>query len=175
MPVLLLALIVVPIAEIAVFIEVGRWVGLWPTLLGIVLSAVIGAALLRRQGLKTVRDAQAALRRDELPVRQLFDGLCLFLAGAFLLTPGFITDTVGFLLLVPPVRAAIGRRLWEALRRRGRVTVTTPGRRPGRAAGAEVIDAEYRELDDEADAREPDDAVDLPPLRGSRWGHRRDR
>ncbi|HET8726719.1 MAG TPA: FxsA family protein [Alphaproteobacteria bacterium] len=179
MPLLLLVLIVVPIAEIAVFIQVGQWIGLWPTILGILFSAVLGVALLRRQGLRTVRDAQATMRRDELPVRQLFDGLCLFLAGALLLTPGFITDTLGFLLLIPPLRAVIGRWLWDSLRRSGGFVVTTAGAggagpryRPG--GDPRVIDAEYREVDG---TEPPDDRAasgELPPG-GSRWGRRDDR
>jgi len=115
MPLLLIALIVVPLAEIAVFIQVGGWIGLAPTLLTVILTAVLGAVLLRRQGLHTVQEAQAKLNRQEAPIRELFDGLCLFAAGALLLTPGFLTDVVGFALLVPPVRLWIARILWRRL------------------------------------------------------------
>lgn len=186
MPFLLLALIAVPLIEIGLFIEVGGWIGLWPTLAAIVLTAVIGAALLRRQGLKAVTEAQTTMERGEVPIRPVFDVACLFFAGAFLLTPGFLTDAVGFALLVPPVRAAIGYRLWEWARRRGRVHVhgagpRGPGGRPGRGRPG-VIDAEYEVVgsdegdnEDEAARRAREDAEanpDLPPPDQSRWGRR---
>ncbi len=79
---LLLALILVPLTEIAVFIEVGEALGLLPTLAIVVLTAVFGAALLRRQGLHTLRRAEASLARGEAPLAEVFDGVCLLLAGA---------------------------------------------------------------------------------------------
>jgi|HigsolmetaAR203D_1030402.scaffolds.fasta_scaffold00104_27 UPF0716 protein FxsA len=148
MPLVLLALLVLPIAEIAVFIQVGDLIGLWPTVLGVVLTAFLGAAILRRQGMRTLQDSQNALRRDESPVRQLFHGFCLFLAGALLLVPGFITDAIGLLLLIPPVRDVLGRWLWEVLRRNASVTVSMQGvRSGGPRRGSTIIEGEYREVD----------------------------
>lgn len=165
MALVLLALILVPIAEIAVFIQVGGLIGLGPTLLCIVLSAVLGLWLLRRQGLKTVRDAQASLNRNEMPVRELVDGVCLFFAGAFLLTPGFITDAIGFLLMIPPIRHWAGAAVMRYFRTHGRMTIVTPGGRPGshgRPSGRpDVIDGDYQEVD-ESDG-------DLPAAADSRW------
>lgn len=169
MALVLLALILVPIAEIAVFIQVGGLIGLGPTLLCIVLSAVLGLWLLRRQGLKTVRDAQASLNRNEAPVRELIDGVCLFFAGAFLLTPGFITDAIGFLLMIPPVRHWAGAAAMRYFRTHGRMTIVTPGMTPGGTPGGprrpggrpDVIDGDYQEVDD-SDG-------DLPPAKESRW------
>lgn len=106
---LLIAFIVVPLAEIAVFVQVGGAVGLWPTVGMVVLTAVIGTALLRIQGLATLMRARESLARDELPVREVFDGFCLLFSGALLLTPGFITDGIGFLMFLPPVRDALRR------------------------------------------------------------------
>ena len=106
--IILLAFILVPIAEIAVFIEAGKWIGLWPTLGVIVLTALIGAAMLRQQGLRVLAQTQERLARGEMPVGELFSGLCLLVAGALLLTPGFLTDAVGFALLIPPLRDALG-------------------------------------------------------------------
>ena len=110
MPLLLLALFIgVPILEIAILIEVGGWIGLWPTIGLIVLTAVVGTALLRQQGLAALARAQDNLDRGVLPVKEVFDGLCLMAGGALLLTPGFVTDAVGFALLLPPLRALEGR------------------------------------------------------------------
>ncbi|MBL4721247.1 MAG: FxsA family protein [Alphaproteobacteria bacterium] len=116
---LLLAFIATPIAEIAVFIEAGSRFGLWPTVMAIIATAVLGAALLRWQGLATLSRVSQSLQRNELPVEDLFTGLCLVAAGALLLTPGFITDSIGFLLFVPPFRRLLGRLLRRFLESRG--------------------------------------------------------
>ena len=102
--ILLMVFIGVPVLEIAVFIEVGGRIGLAWTLVIVVATAIAGSALLRLQGLATLRRAQESLARNELPLREVFDGMCLVFAGALLLTPGFVTDTVGGLLFLPPVR-----------------------------------------------------------------------
>src|SRR5512134_1583856 len=102
---MLVLFIVIPILEIAVFIQVGKWIGLWPTLAGIVMTALIGVALVRHQGFSVLRKAQDSVGEGRFPVAEVFDGLCLFIAGALLLIPGFLTDIVGFLLLIPPLRA----------------------------------------------------------------------
>ncbi|MDP6708660.1 MAG: FxsA family protein [Alphaproteobacteria bacterium] len=118
--IVLFLFLAVPLVEIAVFIEVGGWLGLWPTLAVIVATAVAGTALLRWQGLSTLARAQAALDRGQLPVAEVFDGACLLVAGALLLTPGFVTDAVGGLLFLPPFRALlrglIAHRLTAGLR-----------------------------------------------------------
>ncbi|MHA1114188.1 MAG: FxsA family protein, partial [Alphaproteobacteria bacterium] len=102
---LLLAFILVPIIEIATFIEVGGWIGLWPTLAVVVATAVAGTWLLRLQGMATLARGRAALANQVFPADALFDGLCLVVAGALLLTPGFVTDAIGLLLFLPPIRA----------------------------------------------------------------------
>lgn len=109
------ALIVVPIVEIAVFINIGGVIGLWPTLAVVILTALAGAKLLREQGLATVRRAQHKLASEKLPLEELFEGACILFAGALLLTPGFVTDGVGLALMAPPVRRALGKHLWRAL------------------------------------------------------------
>jgi UPF0716 protein FxsA len=185
MPFLLLALIAVPLIEVALFIQIGGVIGLLPTIGAIILTAVIGAALLRRQGLKAVADAQAAADRGEAPIRPVFDVFCLFFAGALLLTPGFLTDAVGFALLIPAVRAMIGYRLWEWARHRIHIhQAGGPGARGGPGRGRPgVIDVEYEEVDEsdprtaaaEAERRSREDAEadpDLPPPDRSRWGRR---
>ena len=108
---LLAAFILVPLIEIGLFIEVGGWIGLWPTLGLIILTAVVGTALLRQQGLATLRRAQSQMDAGQVPAKELFDGVCLLIGGLLLLTPGFFTDAVGFLLLMPPVRDLLRQRL----------------------------------------------------------------
>lgn len=134
---ILSAFIGVPILEIAVFIKAGEIIGLWPTLAIVVLTAIIGAALLRAQGLATLARARHSLDRGEIPVEEVFTGLCLLVAGALLLTPGFVTDTLGFLLFAPPVRHAIGHFVLTGLAR-GR-------KRHG--GDRDAIDVDYTEHD----------------------------
>lgn len=104
---LFLLLAAVPVIEIALFIELGGWLGTWPTVGIVVLTALIGSVMLRRQGLKAVSDVQQRLASGEDPGRMLADGAMILFAGALLLTPGFFTDSVGFALLVPGFRTVV--------------------------------------------------------------------
>ncbi len=117
MPALILfALFVgVPVAEIGLFIQVGGLIGLWPTLITVVLTALLGTALLRAQGFGVMARAQEAMNRGEVPVDQAIHGVFLLVAGLLLLTPGFLTDAIGFALFVPPIRLALGRKIWQAV------------------------------------------------------------
>ncbi|MBB4005108.1 MAG: FxsA family protein [Aurantimonas endophytica] len=117
-PVLLL---VIPILEIAVFILVGNLIGLWPTLGLVVVTAIFGTLLLRRQGLDTLARIQAETRAGRVPARELVNGVMIAIAGVLLLTPGLVTDTLGFLLFVPAIRDAV----WNFLK--ARVVVVAAG------------------------------------------------
>jgi UPF0716 protein FxsA len=96
--------LLVPIVEIYLLIQVGNVIGAGWTVLLVVMTAVIGVWLLRIQGLSTLMRAQRRLQDNELPAAEILEGVALVVAGAFLLTPGFATDTLGFLLLFPPTR-----------------------------------------------------------------------
>ena len=115
--ILLLLFILAPLAEIYVIIKAGAAFGAWPTIGAIVFTAVLGAALVRLQGRQALDEARADLERGAPPVAAVVHGVFLLLAGALLLTPGFITDAMGFTLLIPPVRLAIGRAVLRAIRR----------------------------------------------------------
>lgn len=152
---ILLLFIVTPILEIAVFIQVGGSIGLWPTLGLVVATAVIGTTLLRRQGLATISNARESLARGEFPVNEVFDGACLLAAGLLLLTPGFVTDLLGALLLTPLFRAAIRGPVIRALM--SRTTVWTNGAGPGQGSAPRddsAIDAEFHVI---SPADQPDD------------------
>ena len=150
--ILLLAMIGVPILEIAVFIQAGDAFGLWPTLGAVILTAIAGTILLRVQGLSALFRVQASLEAGRIPLAGLFDGLCLLVAGALLLTPGFVTDTVGMLLFVPPFRATLRGILMRRLAAHGHVE-TWHGETD---VDGTVIDGEFHEVP-------PDD--DRPPPR----------
>lgn len=104
-------LLVIPLLEIAVFIAVGNLIGLWPTLALVVLTAIAGTVLLRRQGLSTLARIQAEMRAGRVPGQELVSGVIIAVAGVLLLVPGLVTDTLGLVLFVPGVRAAIYRYL----------------------------------------------------------------
>jgi len=109
--ILFLVFLVVPLVEIYLLIKVGGLIGALPTVFLVVFTAVLGAFLLRMQGLSTLARVQAALARGELPAMEILEGAVLLVAGALLLTPGFFTDTLGFLALVPNIRRAALRAL----------------------------------------------------------------
>lgn len=163
---ILLLMIAVPIMEIAVFIQAGEFLGLWPTLLTVVLTAAIGTALLRHQGLATLKKVQDSMNAGKPPVAELFDGLCLVVAGLLLLTPGFVTDGVGFLLFVPPLRTFI---LGGLVRR---LSVSMGGGfaghgRPGHSGprpddDATIIEGDYQDVSASADADNGNDGLPGP-------------
>lgn len=122
-----LIFLAVPLIEIAIFIEVGGAIGVWPTVAVVLLTALLGATLLRVQGLATWRRAEEAMRRGEPPVAEMLDGVFLIAAALLMVTPGLFTDCVGFLLLIPPIRRAIGRFAARRIAASSRFTVYRSG------------------------------------------------
>lgn len=114
-PILLLAFIFVPIIEIGLFIQVGGFLGLWPTIALVLITAFVGASLVRSQGIQTLMSVQGRLEQGELPAQQIFEGVMLAVAGVLLLTPGFMTDALGMLVLLPAPRAAIAKYLMSKM------------------------------------------------------------
>ena len=112
-PIGLALFILTPLIEIYLFIKVGAQIGALTTVLLCVVTAIIGMALLRHQGLSTMRNVQTQMQHGELPAIGMIEGMMLFFAGALLLTPGFFTDAIGFILLIPPLRKAIALWLLE--------------------------------------------------------------
>ncbi len=108
---LLLILLAIPAIEIALFIVAGDELGIGNTVLLTILTAVIGIAIVRMQGTDTIMSMRAKVARDETPKAEVFDAICLILAGVLLLLPGFFTDGIGFLLLMPPIRKSLRARV----------------------------------------------------------------
>ena len=117
MPIFLIIFIAIPLLEIFLFIQVGGAIGAWLTLFLVVATAVIGINMLRRQGLRTLRNAQLRMAEDKLPAYELLEGLLLLIAAVVLITPGFFTDAVGFALLISRFRywliVQFGRALYS--------------------------------------------------------------
>lgn len=112
--ILAILLFVMPLLEIAAIIAVGQVIGLWPTIILLVLESAVGAWLVRREGGRAWRALATALRTGSMPSRELSDAALILVGGALLLTPGFITDVVGFLIVAPPTRP-IARRILEGI------------------------------------------------------------
>ncbi|HGE6057807.1 TPA: FxsA family protein [Vibrio cholerae] len=110
-PILLFLFIAVPVIEIALFIQVGGVLGVWPTIALVLLTAIVGASLVRSQGLQTLLTAQQRLAQGQLPAQQILEGVMLAVAGVLLLTPGFFTDILGMLVLLPAPRAYFAKQL----------------------------------------------------------------
>lgn len=117
-PFLLLA---IPLAEIAVFVVVGQQIGLFPTLALVLITAVAGSILLRIQGFNLLSRMQRELAQHRLPGRELVHGVMILVAGLLLLTPGFVTDTLGLLLFIPAIRDLVWRYV------RSHMVLVTPG------------------------------------------------
>lgn len=156
-PVFLLLFIALPIVEIVVLIKIGAAIGALNTIGLMILSAIIGTALVRAQGLSTLMRARESLARDIFPAKAMFDGLCLLVAGALFIIPGFITDAIGLLLVLPPVRTLIRALIWRYLASRGETHIWVngeeitpgPGRGPDRGPGGpgRTIDGSWHEVD----------------------------
>jgi UPF0716 protein FxsA len=101
---ILLLIIIVPAAEIGVLLFSGNLIGLWPTIGVILFTGVLGAYLAKKQGLEAIRKTQEQLHYGQMPGDVILDGICILIGAVLLLTPGFITDITGFLLLIPPTR-----------------------------------------------------------------------
>ncbi len=151
--VLFLAFLLIPLIEIALFVQVGGLIGLWPTLAIVVLTAILGTSLVRSQGRLALGRLQQSFAQLSDPAEPLADGAMILLAGALLVTPGFFTDAVGFALLIPQVRGAVFRFL--ASRMRIQTFHAGPGpdlRDPG---AGDVIDGEFEEVRPKRDANTP--------------------
>jgi UPF0716 protein FxsA len=106
--------VAVPLVELAVLIQIGAWLGVWPTVGLVLLTGLVGASLARSQGGRVLRAIRAEVAVGRVPAQHLLDGLLILIGGILLLTPGLLTDIAGTLLMLPPTRA----RLRAALRRR---------------------------------------------------------
>ena len=165
---ILLVLIVVPVMEIYVFIQAGEQIGLWPTIGLVIITAIVGSALLRHQGLSTLFSVRKSMNAGKLPINELFDGLCLLLAGAFLITPGFVTDGFGLMLFSRFFRNTVREFIKKLLKDQkilnlrmssGFEQPTNHNRSP------DIIDGEFYEIktENDNDSKNIDDRNPLSP------------
>ena len=152
---LLILFIVVPIIEIYFLIQVGSAIGVLPTILLVIATAVLGTALLRQQGMSTMRRYQENVQAGKMPAGELLEGLALLVGGVLLLTPGFFTDAIGFTLLLPPTRKGMIKWLLSKVNFQmvgmSQSHYRGPGSQPG---GGNVYDGEYSESSRSSDTNE---------------------
>ena len=146
---LLLLFIVVPAVELILLIEIGQLVGTLPTIALIISTGVLGAFLARRQGVRVLARMRTELQAGQLPANSIFDGVIILVAGAFLMTPGILTDTVGFLCLIPASRRLIKRLVWSRLERRirdGQMFTAAYQGMPSQERPEDVVIIDYDDL-----------------------------
>lgn len=146
---LFVAFVAVPIVEIALFIQVGGLIGLWPTLAIVVMTAMAGTWLVRSQGRLALSQLQGSFQRLDDPSEPLAHGAMILISGALLLTPGFFTDFVGFLLLIPQFRSAVFR--YVAARVTVRHFEMGPGSSHGHGNAGPIIDGDFEEVRSDRD------------------------
>ncbi|MEM9853066.1 MAG: FxsA family protein [Pseudomonadota bacterium] len=139
---LLIAFIAVPLIEIALFIQVGGFIGLWPTLAIVILTALLGTLLVRSQGLRALNDLRGSMNELRDPTEPLAHGAMILFSAALLLTPGFFTDAIGFALLIAPVRQAI----LSYLRAKVKTAQFEMHQRRDRAEHPDIIDGDFTEV-----------------------------
>jgi len=164
---LVLVFIVVPIAELYVIIQVGELIGVWPTLLLLLLDAILGSWLLKHQGRNAWRRFNQALAERRIPAKEVADGFLVILGGALLIAPGFITDVFGILFLIPPTRALARKVLYRFTVGRVAVVGFPGGAMGGFGGGPGAGNGAKRSYDYDVDAEEVGEDADfdhrLPP------------
>ena len=142
MPYFFALFVVVPIIEIAVLIKMGGIIGLLPTVALVVLTATTGVWLLRLEGLSTLNEVQRHLQEGRVPGQSILEGLMLLVGGALLLTPGFVTDTIGFVCLIPILRKPLAAWLLRRILTHTTIAVTPAG---NQAPQSKIIEGEFKD------------------------------
>ena len=124
--------------EVILFITVGKHIGLWNTILIIIVTGIIGAILVKTQGISIINKAMEELKSNKMPILSIFEGIAILVAGAFLLTPGFLTDTLGGLLLIPKTRNILIEYIISFLKKRANF----------KDKENKIFEGDYEEVDD---------------------------
>ncbi|RMH19877.1 MAG: FxsA family protein [Gemmatimonadetes bacterium] len=169
---LALLFVLVPLLELALLVRLGQWVGFWPTIGLVLFTGVTGAWLARLEGLRALWRVRTELARGRIPAQAALDGVSILVGGAFLLTPGIVTDLAGFGLLFPPTRRwvqeRVRRRLVEGIER-GTIRMTVVGAPPWSAGSdfagfgsgaADIVDAVVVDVVDPSNPEPPDRVLD---------------
>ena len=137
--------IAIPIIEVILFITVGKYIGLWNTIFIIIITGIIGAILVKSQGINIFNKALAEIRSNKMPIFSIFEGIAILIAGAFLLTPGFLTDTLGCVLLIPKTRNIIIKYITSYLEKR---TIYKKNPKYDKNEEDKIVEGSFEEIDD---------------------------
>jgi len=150
---LFLLFVAVPIIEIGLFIQVGGFLGLWSTLAIVILTALVGTALMRAQGMAALQKLQTSIESGGNPADPIANGAFILIAGLLLLTPGFFTDTVGLLLLIPPVRQSLIRTVAAQLKARATAYASSGFQTGTEYASDTVLDGDFEVVEDNQNSK----------------------
>ncbi|MFP4313082.1 MAG: FxsA family protein [Alphaproteobacteria bacterium] len=145
----LIIFILIPLLEITAFIHIGGAIGVMPTLLIALGTAILGGTIIKYQGFMTMESVKLALAEGKTPVADIFNGFCLVASGALLITPGFVTDTIGFLLLVPPLRDMLRGFLGKYFKMQPPPSQSPYGQNPYRDDPGGIIEGDYERVDED--------------------------
>jgi UPF0716 protein FxsA len=140
--IIFLVVLIIPFVEIYLLLQVGSLIGAFPTIFLVVFTAVLGSWLLKQQGFATLQRFQESLARGTLPAYEIIEGVLILLGGALLLTPGFITDMIGFVFLIPQLRGNIAKYVIE-----NKLIQTIHPFQQAKAAEKDVLEGEFRKED----------------------------
>jgi len=151
----LIIFVVIPLVELGIFAAVSEHIGLWSALFFALFTAVLGGFIVRLQGMQTIVSMRSGMGQGRMPTREIFDGFCLVAAGALLITPGFLTDAIGFSLLVPPFRDVLRKNLKKNTKFAMGGTVSGSGFERRRPNDPNIIEGEFENLDPEQNNEPP--------------------
>ena len=140
--------IAIPIIEVILFITVGKYIGLWNTIFIIIVTGIIGAILVKSQGINIFNKALAEIRSNKMPIFSIFEGIAILIAGAFLLTPGFLTDTLGGILLIPKTRNIIIKYITSYLEKRAVYKKSSTYDKNEEDEENKIFEGDFEEIDD---------------------------
>ena len=138
----------IPLIEVMLFITIGKYIGLWNTILIIIFTGILGAILVKSQGISTLKNGLEEIKSNKIPINSMIQGIGIIIAGAFLLTPGFLTDTLGAILLIPPFRSKIAEFVIEYLKKRStfRTTFEQYPRDTTETKDEKIYEGKYEEI-----------------------------
>ena len=140
--------IVIPLIEVMLFITIGKYIGLWNTIIIIIITGIIGAILVKSQGITILNKALEEIKSNKIPIFSIFEGIAILIAGAFLLTPGFLTDTLGCILLIPKIRNLIISYITTHLKKRTVYKEKSTNYPDEEDKKNKIFEGDYEEIDD---------------------------
>tara|TARA_B100000427_G_C15514400_1_gene597577 strand:- start:629 stop:1084 length:456 start_codon:yes stop_codon:yes gene_type:complete len=143
-----LLFIIIPLIEVILFITIGKHIGLLNTIIIILITGIIGAFLVKNQGITILNKAAEEIKLNKIPIFSIFEGIAVFVAGAFLLTPGFFTDTLGVILLIPKIRNIIIHKIIDYLKNKKFNEKTTKDFTDNNDLDNNIVEGNFEEIDE---------------------------